>query len=192
MNIENFKPINYTWPEIFQLQKQLNYEFIPEMKEITENFDINVYEDQEVFRKMCWKITEELTEAFDAYLKADLTHAKEEAIDALNFLIELYGMYGWEFNDMVDIEGPSILKSLETQILYSVFILGMCANKLKSRQWRQSQYMVDLELFEPILKNLWERIHDVLFTLGVSSDKEIRELWSLKFQVNKFRLESKY
>lgn len=192
MNIEDFEPINYTWPEIFQLQKQLNYEFIPEMKEITENFDINVYEDQEVFRKMCWKITEELTEAFEAYIKADFTHAKEEAIDAFNFLIELYGMYGWGYDDMMEIDQYTRYIDLDTTILHSVFILGMCANKLKSRQWRQSQYMVDLELFEPLLKKLWERIHEVLFTLGVSSDQEIRELWSLKFQVNKFRLESKY
>lgn len=207
MNIEDFKPLNYSWDEIFQLQKQLGFSYIPELKEKSGDFDINIYDDQELFRTMCWRITEELMEAQEAFNTGNVPHLKEELIDALNFTIELYGLYGWTVHNnlgqthvvgyvLTQIGGINIKNNVTygnpvSQINHIVYTLGMAANCLKSRQWRKSQYMVDLYVFEERFRSLWRKFMQIFYELGMT-DSDVRQLWSLKYQVNKFRLESNY
>lgn len=191
MNIEDFKPIAYSWDDIFQLQKQLGFSYIPDLEVRVSHFDINIYEDQELFRTLCWRITEELTECLEAFYKAERAHVREEAIDAFNFLIELYGIYGWGSQDMRHRYSKPGGPNFEGRILDIIYRIGMCANKLKSREWRQSQYMVDLTTFEPLFKSLWQQFIELFALLGMG-DASIREAWSQKYQVNRFRLRSKY
>lgn len=188
MNIENFKPILYDFPTVFDKQKELKFLFEPSSKKTFQNFDIDVYEDQEIFKRYCWRITEELMEALED--KQNENHFKEEIIDGFNFLIELYLMYGWNFDDLPCVE--SLNKgNIEEKILNIVYQLGITANCLKNRQWRQSQYLVDLYIFEPRLKDIWNKYWDLFFSMGLNSN-DVLGLWSLKYQVNLFRIKSNY
>jgi hypothetical protein len=188
MNIENFKPQFYPFEEIFQKQKEIKFLYEPEAKEIFDNFDIDVYEDQEIFKKYCWRITEELMEALEDQKNHD--HFKEELIDGFNFLVELYLLYGWDF-PRVKTEVQTNSKPLEEKILRVIYNLGTTANLLKNRQWRRSQYLVDLFVFEYRLKLVWESYLNIFFHLGMSY-KDISLLWSLKYQVNLFRIQTNY
>ncbi len=188
MNTKDFKPFSPSWEEIFEKQKELKFMYEPEAKELYENFDIDCFEDQELFKKYCWRITEELTEAMEAaYSENDEEHTKEELIDAMNFSIELMLLYGWGAEKMEEDWNPDVYDSINAPIFY----LGLTANCLKNRQWRRSQYLVDLLVFE-------KRFEDFLRSLKTLLEKyfktqtEVRKAWSLKYQVNLFRIQTNY
>lgn len=195
MNTQDFKPFIKSWKEIYALQGELQLMYRPYFKERIANFDINTLEDQELFKKLCWQIVEELTEAMEAKDKNEEDHVLEELIDAFNFMLELYQLYGmapdfaWGHTygfrkDIADENfGENILELIKT--------IGLAANCLKNREWRQSQYMVDLVVFEERLWNIWAMFTMLFGSIGVTEDK-VRKLWSLKYQVNLFRIKSKY
>ena len=195
MNTQDFKPFIKSWEEIYALQEELQLMYRPYFKERIANFDINTLEDQELFKKLCWQIVEELTEAMEAKDKNEKDHVLEELIDAFNFMLELYQLYGmapdfaWghTYGFQVDVAD----ENFEENILELIKTIGLAANCLKNREWRQSQYMVDLVVFEERLRNIWAMFAMLFGRIGVTEDK-VRELWSLKYQVNLFRIKSKY
>lgn len=192
MNIKDFeKGKLYEWSEIFELQKQTNCDFNTVTKEAIEDFDISYYEDQELFKRYCWFITEELTEAVEAERLKEPTHLKEELIDALNFTIGLYSLYGWNYEDIKTSHIKKQTYKLDSAIFETIVAIGLTANCLKNREWRESQYLVDLVVFEERLHYIWGCFMEAFAQLHMY-DKDIRELWGLKYQVNRFRIESKY
>jgi antitoxin component HigA of HigAB toxin-antitoxin module len=197
MNTENFKPLkNLTLDFIQEKQMEIMFKYEPSEKEVFENFDIDVYEDQETFKKYCWRITEEITEALEDMEHPQ--HFKEEITDAFNFLLELYSLYGWKVSDLGTIfsEGyddppefvGKITKELSLDVITSI---GLTANLLKNRKWRQSQYLVDLYIFEKRFKDIWNRFEYLVYWSGISKE-ELFDQWSLKYQVNEFRINTKY
>ncbi len=117
-------------------------------------------------------------------------HFREELIDGFNFLIELYLLYGWDLKNL-----PSTIQlnacSIDEKVLNVVYQLGVTANLLKNRQWRRSQYLVDLYIFESRFKKIWENYLNIFYALGMTME-EVCDLWSLKYQVNLFRINSNY
>ena len=195
MNTQDFKPFIKSWEEIYALQGELQLMYRPYFKERIANFDINTLEDQELFKKLCWQIVEELAEAKEAIEEElDIEHFEEELIDAFNFMLELYQLYGMTPTFVWTL--PKWAQVLEDEdfagdLLTLIGNIGMTANCLKNREWRQSQYMVDLVVFEERLWNIWAMFAMLFGSIGVTEDK-VRELWSLKYQVNLFRIKSKY
>lgn len=190
MNIKNFTPRLYTFTEIFAKQKEIKFQYEPESKEIFAQFDIDTFEDQEIFKKYCWRITEELMEALEDQKNED--HFREELIDGFNFMVELYLLYGWTWDDREFISDKELdFTQPHDQILKIIYQLGITANLLKNRQWRRSQYLVDIYLFEPRLKQIWVEYMRLFYCLGMDNT-EIKSLWSLKYQVNLFRLQTNY
>lgn len=193
MNTQDFKPFIKSWEEIYALQGELQLMYRPYFKERIANFDINTLEDQELFKKLCWQIVEELAEAKEAIEEElDDEHFYEELIDAFNFTLELYQLYG--MTPSFDWTLPKWAKDLEDfagDLLTLIGNIGMIANCLKNREWRQSQYLVDLVVFEDRLKGIWTSFVIVFEHLGLSENR-VKELWSLKYQVNLFRIKSKY
>lgn len=195
MNTQDFKPFIKSWEEIYALQGELQLMYRPYFKERIANFDINTLEDQELFKKLCWQIVEELAEAKEAIEEElDSEHFEEELIDAFNFMLELYQLYG--MTPPLDWTLPKWAQVLEDEdfagdLLTLIGNIGMTANCLKNREWRQSQYMVDLVVFENRLKSIWPAFIVVLYHAGLS-ETQVKELWSLKYQVNLFRIKSKY
>lgn len=194
MNTQDFKPFIKSWEEIYALQGELQLMYRPYFKERIANFDINTLEDQELFKKLCWQIVEELTEAMEAAEKPDDEHLAEELIDAFNFMLELYQLYG--MTPPLDWTLPKWAQIMKVEfwsadMLALIGTIGMTANCLKNREWRQSQYLVDLMVFENRLKSIWPAFIVVLYHAGLS-ETQVKELWSLKYQVNLFRIKSKY
>lgn len=195
MNTQDFKPFIKSWEEIYALQGELQLMYRPYFKERIANFDINTLEDQELFKKLCWQIVEELAEAKEAIEEElDSEHFEEELIDAFNFMLELYQLYG--MTPTFDWTTPKWTQVLEDEdfagdLLTLIGTIGMTANCLKNREWRQSQYLVDLRVFENRLKSIWPAFIVVLYHAGLS-ETQVKELWSLKYQVNLFRIKSKY
>lgn len=191
MNIQNFESFTPTWAEIFEKQKELKFMYEPEAKELFENFDIDCFEDQELFKKYCWRITEELTEALEAHFNDGTDHIREELIDAMNFSIELMLLYGWGYKQFDPVPPQHFGWDIISQVSSAVYYLGLTANCLKNRQWRRSQYLVDLLIFERRFKEFLASGYRLLRQF-FKSDEEIRQAWSLKYQVNLFRIQSNY
>lgn len=195
MNTQDFKPFIKSWKEIYALQGELQLMYRPYFKERIANFDINTLGDQELFKKLCWQIVEELTEAMEAKDKNEKDHVLEELIDAFNFMLELYQLYGgapdFAWGHTYGFRKDIADENFEENILELIKTIGLAANCLKNREWRQSQYMVDLVVFEERLWNIWAMFAMLFGSIGVPEDK-VRELWSLKYQVNLFRIKSKY
>lgn len=194
MNTQDFKPSIKSWEEIYSRQGELQLMYRPYFKERIVNFDINTLEDQELFKKLCWQIVEELTEAMEAAEEPDGEHLAEELIDAFNFMLELYQLYG--MTPSFDWTLPKWAQDSEDEdfagdLLTLIGNIGMTANCLKNREWRQSQYMVDLVVFEDRLRGIWTSFVIMFEHLGLSENR-VKELWSLKYQVNLFRIKSKY
>lgn len=193
MNTQDFKPFTKSWEEIYALQGELQLMYRPYFKERIANFDINTLEDQELFKKLCWQIVEELAEAKDAIgEELDDEHFDEELIDAFNFMLELHQLYG--MTPSFDWTLPKWAQDLDDfagDMLTLIGNIGMTANCLKNREWRQSQYLVDLVVFEDRLKGIWTSFVIMFEHLGLSENR-VKELWSLKYQVNLFRIKSKY
>lgn len=193
MNIQNYTPFEPTWREIFEKQKELKFMYEPEAKELFENFDIDCFEDQELFKKYCWRITEELTEMEEAHFKEkdSKDHIQEELIDALNFSIELMLLYGWTEKNYETVPSSHFGNGILNRTGATIYALGLTANCLKNRQWRRSQYLVDLLIFEKRFKKfLAAGYRQLIETFG--SDLAIRKAWSLKYQVNLFRIQTNY
>lgn len=199
MNIQNYRPFSPSWTEIFHKQRELKFLYEPEAKELFENFDIDCFEDQELFKKYCWRITEELIEAEEAGIKKEgHAHIGEELIDALNFSIELALLYGWNPAEIIK-DSRTIRRNLPyfgeegllAEVAEIIYPLGLSANCLKNRQWRRSQYLVDLLVFEKNLKTFFFTEYYMLRRF-FGSDEKIRQIWSLKYQVNLFRIQTNY
>lgn len=193
MNIQNFTPFEPTWHEIFEKQRELKFQYEPEAKELFRDFDIDCFGDQELFKKYCWRITEELTEAEEAHFKEKDSneHVQEELIDALNFSIELMLLYGWNEKDYEPVPSSHFGTGILNRTGATIYLLGLTANCLKNRQWRRSQYLVDLFIFEKRFKKfLAGGYRQLLEAFG--SDLAIRRAWSLKYQVNLFRIQTNY
>ena len=192
MNINDFKPFQPSWEEVIEKQAKLELLFEPGLAKRIKNFDINCFEDQELFKTYCWRITEELCEAIEAIREHDDEHTKEELIDALNFTLNLYRLCGVKPKFIAT--GSELVQpkaTLEEYIFEVIYKVNLAANCLKNRSWRSSQYMVDLYVFEPRLLSIFECIMQIFRALGLN-DLMVRELWSLKYKVNKFRVETKY
>lgn len=190
MNIENYKPLEgLSYKDVFNKQVALEFMYEPHAKEVFDNFDIDCFTDQEEFKKYAWRVTEELCESLEALDKNEKNHVYEELLDGFNFLIELVNMCGYTADDMDFSEKP-MSGDLRMDILKTIEELGLTANCLKNRAWRQSQYLVDMYVFERRLKNTFNLYLNLLRTK--MSDKEIISCWSLKYQVNLFRIQTKY
>jgi hypothetical protein len=69
--------------------------------------------------------------------------------------------------------------------------IGELTNVLKLRPWRQSQYPVDLMTFKQRWVKIWHEFWLMLRWQGFGFE-EFKEVWSKKYQVNKFRIDSNY
>ena len=69
--------------------------------------------------------------------------------------------------------------------------IGELTNVLKLRPWRQSQYPVDLMTFKQRWVEIWHQFWLMLRYQGFGFE-EFKEIWSKKYQVNKFRIDSNY
>ena len=120
-------------------------------------------------------------------------HVVEELVDAFNFFIELHILLGAKFEEnsfRVGLRGKN--PSFSFYWSETVYWLGMASNKLKNRGWRDSQYLVDLRPFSLCLAQTTMTFGELFAFCGITQEQAVFEAWSLKYQVNVFRIETKY
>lgn len=208
--------------EIIEKQKEVMFAFEPNLKQRVEEFDIDIYEDQMLLKDfLLVRAVEEITEAGAAIKANHVEHFKEELIDVFNFLVETAIILGEKYKIDSDIAGSPVKSYLQenwyykdtptdinkkeldeeeiqyrlTHIFMHLFHLveniGELTNVLKLRPWRQSQYPVDLVTFKERWNEIWVNFWLSLSFFGFSFE-EFKEIWSKKYQVNKFRIDSNY
>jgi hypothetical protein len=218
MNTNDFQPLEYNpdtcWEFVFKHQKEIFLEYLKVEKSNwnEDDFSIDCLDDQTLFKDFGYRVIEELTEATTDIVHPD--HFLEEIVDALNFLVELMLIYGWNETNLPewksvredqpallfpkiltlvkdDITGGMFKQLLQSTTYEVVEAIGLCNNTLKNRLWKNQHYLVDLYVFEPRLKNIWTIFNNYINSLGIS-EKLLFEVWSTKYQVNLFRRESLY
>ena len=104
-------------------------------------------------------------------------------------------LVGWVFSyhsDPTDEENQVHRVSNILKALYDLIqCIGELTNLLKQRPWRESQYPVDLITFKARWKRVWLNFWLTQKYYGFNW-KEFKAIWSKKYQVNKFRIESNY
>ena len=221
MNILNFEAQEIdSLEEIIERQKAIMFSFEPNLEKRVEEFDIDIYEDQMLLKEfLLERAVEEITEAGAAIKANHVEHYKEEMIDVFNFLIETAIILGDQYPiDVSDNEsvynyfnGEEFFGDVDTldanytdeenqvhrvsNILKALYDLVQCigelTNLLKQRPWRESQYPVDLITFKARWKRVWLNFWLTQKYYGFNW-KEFKAIWSKKYQVNKFRIESNY
>ena len=205
MNTTNYEPMRgLTWEKVFAAQSDIMTRYEPELweKAMPGGFDLNTLEDQELAKKFIGRITEELCEAREAWrilhgphsqeFERQLAdHVVEELVDAFNFFIELHILSGAKFEENTFGAG---LRKKNPQFFWSeaVYWMGMASNKLKNRGWRDSQYLVDLVPFNTCLAKATGIFGELFAFCGITREEAVFDAWSLKYQVNVFRIETKY
>ena len=200
MNILNFNAKEVKgFEEVFKIQREIMVKFEPKLIDRIDSFDIDIYEDQMLLKDfLLSRLVEELTEASIALSADHDIHFKEEIIDAMNFLIESYILYGWDHKKIKCDEFCCYIpdfKPLQSHIREKIYDLieqiGLTCNKLKIRPWRHSQYVVDLRVFEEEFLKIWEKFQDLCIISNINK-KDLLDTWSKKMQVNNFRLSTNY
>lgn len=202
MNINNIEeptiiPENI-WEEIFIKQKQLadKYKDIEKMFTLLETTETNLDTafGQKWIKDFAWRVTEELTEADEAYEmfckdpdnELLFQHYTEELIDALHFITELFIIAGYNWTDL-EFNSKDIIKS-SYQIIYP---LGLAMNCLKNKPWKQSQMLTDRPKVKKYLVQAYANLVGLLHC-SQQSDNDIYNLYFKKNAVNQFRQRSKY
>ena len=222
MNILNYEAQEISsLQEIIKKQKETMFAFEPNLKQRVEEFDIDIYDDQMLLKEfLLERVVEEITEAYSAFRAEHYEHYLEEIVDVFNFLIETQILIkNIIMNDKVSLDNiynsfklyekhiklPDYLYNVNHRVdsdnicrdkiradLFDIIqSIGELTNLLKQRPWRESQYPVDLLTF----RNRWIEVINLFFNTlivqGIGFDI-LSNVWSKKYQVNKFRIESNY
>lgn len=195
---------------IFERQKELIQKYHEIEKKscigyglLTGPFNINEQRSQELCKNFAWRITEELAETLEC--TEDSNHAKEEAVDALHFLVELLILVGITPKDLVPRN-----KFLNTDLLENIYIsqfckilplkkaafniiyeLGLGMNCLKQKPWKQTHVLTDEKKFKDHLIRAFSEW--IIFAESLGMDPgETYSFYFRKSEVNTFRINSMY
>lgn len=194
------------WPSIFEKQKELieKYKDIEKMGTLLEETEINLNTafGQKWIKDFAWRVVEELTEAMESDLMSEEyaeegaialakeahLHYQEELIDAVHFLAELTIIAGFDYHVVPKIP---YTEENEAEWFSVVYNLGLLANCLKNKPWKQSQMLTDYNKARAYIVEIWRSMIYVLFNAGLDY-QGIYRLYFKKNSVNKFRQRSKY
>ena len=213
MNILNYDEIEITsLKEVIEKEKEIMIAFEPDLEKRIKEFDIDIPEDQILLKDfLLTRTVEELTEASIALNKDHYEHFKEEIVDVFNFLIEAAILLN-KIKEPIEAlnrynytcpERPDAFLEIQNNLKYSyirnirskmfdlIEAIGDFTNKLKLRPWRESQYPVDILSLNKCYKSIWNSF-TILLEYGHISLEDLLKVWSKKYQVNKFRIESNY
>ena len=213
MNILNYDEIQITsLKEVIEKQKEIMIAFEPDLEKRIKEFDIDIPEDQMLLKDfLLTRVVEEITEASIALNKDHYEHFKEEIVDVFNFLIEAAILLN-KIKEPIEAlnhynyicpERPDAFLEIQNNLKYSyirnirskmfdlIEAIGDFTNKLKLRPWRESQYPVDILSLNECYKSIWNSFI-ILLEYGHISLEDLLKVWSRKYQVNKFRIESNY
>jgi len=148
-------------------------------------------------KDMFWRATEELAEAVEC--QPDRLHVVEEVMDALHFLVEacIIANLGPEHvqNCLRDVYNDSVLTNsvgLDATAWNIVFYLGLAANCLKNKPHKQTQVPTDKDRFYSLLLDAWDALFKLMFIELRLGPADIYSYYAKKWEVNKWRQDTKY
>jgi len=221
MNVDNFKAEERPddmLDDIFMKQHELalKYLTIEEGNGLLQTkaipVDINSSGGQARIKDMFWRCTEELMEAMEAYEKKEETHFYEEIADAMHFLVEAFilaDMYPYMekpthgdnletlFNVMASRPAAptafSVIFETNLRLLLQRFVqrLGLAANCLKNKPWKQTHMVTDEDKFTDIMNGTFYAFILFCKTAGFNAEG-LYTMYVRKHQVNQFRQGSGY
>ena len=167
-------------------------------------------------KDMFWRFTEEICEAleFDHLLNFDnwkkrweedhqIRHFFEEMVDALHFLTEasiianldieyLEHRYKAIMSTYPNFTAEEITtESIREHCMAIIGEMGLAANTLKNKPWKNTHMSTDENKFKQLLQNTWNEYLTLMADLGMGP-KELYILYVKKNEVNKFRQRSNY
>lgn len=171
------------------------------LKDATIPVNIDDCKGQALLKDFFWRITEEMAEAMEAY--GNREHLQEELADALHFFVEmmiLAGVNPEEFTTSGNKDRLQVLFEENANAKFygtmenlanAVISLGLAANCLKNKPWKQTQMKTDKVKFYNCLTEAFERFIGLCIRAGFNS-QSLYEVYFKKNKVNQFRQESKY
>lgn len=140
-------------------------------------------------KDFAWRMTEEFTEATEAFDHGD-DHYFEELIDGLHFLVELMILAGFYPSKPIELQYGEI--GTTPFIPYNVIeCVGRAMNCLKNKPWKQTHMLTDTDRFHGFLEEAWVAFLGLMRSEGILPS-EIYQLYFRKAQVNSFRQRSNY
>lgn len=168
---------------------------------------------QSYLKDMFWRATEEMGEAFEdpdisiwhltgwsPTLSDSVRHVYEELIDSLHFLTEACILGGltpdevsktWENVAAVPMDEDPPAFQVERLSWEFIKYLGLAANTLKNKPWKQSHMRTDSERFKRNLTCAVAAFFELLHEAGLKA-ADIHLIYFKKHAVNQFRQRSKY
>jgi len=205
--IEVPKSFEEIWQAIFAKQKTLadKYADIEGMGNLLETTKTNIdtAKGQKWIKDFAWRVTEELTEAFEALefsekqaeepeiMEQYMEHFKEELADALHFLVELSIIAGYNHDIVTRQISKPIQFMLEPDAWPVVYQMGLMCNCLKNKPWKQTQMLTDRPKFESYLEEVWTQMMRLLL-ISMDNYEQVYLYYFKKNKVNQFRQRSKY
>lgn len=214
MNIRDSRDLNLDVKEdafsfLYKKQYEL-YEKYKDIEEMPDEYPLNIHgkEAQIWVKDFFWRVTEELMEGFEAIVKCDYDHYLEELSDALHFYLEIFVLLGYDefkidpllserqdFYDFDSYRRNEFIDKVKIKMHTTVYYMGLAANCLRNKKWKQSQVLVDEQKFKDYLETGLMFLIELILTAfkpGGEYKKDILNIYFKKFQVNQFRQRSKY
>lgn len=221
MNVNNFEDAvdlpQDMLDDIFKHQHQLEVKYSPIEDQNglleTKDMPVNIHDrmGQARIKSMFWRCTEELMEALEALDDKDFTHFYEEMADAMHFLVAACLLA--DFNPVVMLQDESndslsamfylsrvtqphdttvvAKEAVEEYMIGFIKKMGLSANCLKNKPWKQSHMLTDEKKFKGLLGQTFRAFIDLCKVTGFNSEGLYR-MYMRKNQVNKFRQRSGY
>ena len=170
---------------------------------------------QYILKDIFWRTTEELCEAMEVIpsdsdfanwkarwgVNSDLRHFFEELADALHFLVEASIIAEMNENEIEIaicpiLDEPVVFNcndDFDARLLVAevIFSLGLAANTLKNKPWKQTQMPTDKDRFQAKLLTAWQDFATMWNEMGFSL-ADIFILYTRKHTVNTWRQETNY
>jgi len=168
-----------------------------------------------------WRTTEEIAEAWEHFNetvnngetnplvewrkvwddRADVRHVFEELADAFHFFIEATIHSGecpesLGLGDVYEEAKEGVMSSVNPTWArqfshYFIESMGLAANELKNKPWKQSQMETDVDRYSQRLRTAWRTWFKVWHWFKASHE-DFYDLYFRKSEVNKFRQRSNY
>jgi len=160
-----------------------------------------------------WRTTEEVCEALEVAedihsdwksnwdTNANIRHFMEELSDALHFLVEASIYAGLDINKLEDISLMILkrdvynsicnLESIKKECMNVIYHMGLAANALKCKMWKNTHMPTDKIIFDTQLEQVWENFFQLWHSLFCNLE-DVYMLYFRKNRVNLFRIKTNY
>lgn len=208
MNINDFDGVkeypDQLLADIFSKQLELAEKYHPIEHDngfwVGDDIEVNIHDKmgQHRIKDFCWRVTEELMESLEAWDHGNEEHCREEVADALHFMVELCLISGVRHEDLKFDTVYEVASSrpftgdFAKDCLSVVYYLGLAANCLKNKPWKQTQMLTDNLKFDTYIQTAFWKLIDASTAAGIKTPHEMYDLYFRKNKVNQFRQESKY